>query len=83
MLPGYLTQPWMHAKLTLVVLVLGYHHACGAMLKKFEKGENQRSHVWLRWFNEVPVILLLDGEAFMATTNLHYRATQDKSGAAK
>jgi putative membrane protein len=49
---------WMHAKFALVVLVLGYHHACGAMLKKFEQGENQRSHVWLRWFNEVPVILL-------------------------
>jgi putative membrane protein len=56
---GMKMPPWMHAKLTLVVLVIGYHHACGAMLKKFEKGENQRSHVWLRWFNEVPVILLL------------------------
>jgi putative membrane protein len=49
---------WMHAKFALVVLTLGYHHACGAMLKKFEQGKNQRSHVWLRWFNEVPVILL-------------------------
>ena len=56
---GMKMPAWMHAKLTLVVLVIGYHHACGSMLKKFEKGENQRSHVWLRWFNEVPVILLL------------------------
>ena len=50
---------WMHAKLGLVVLVIGYHHACGSLLKKFEKGVNQRSHFWFRWFNEVPVILLL------------------------
>lgn len=50
---------WMHAKLGLVVLAIGYHHACGALLKKFEHGQNQRSHIWLRWFNEIPVILLL------------------------
>lgn len=50
---------WMHAKLLLVVLVIGYHHACGSLLKKFDKGINQRSHKWFRWFNEVPVILLL------------------------
>ncbi|MFZ6718778.1 CopD family protein [Undibacterium sp. Ji49W] len=50
---------WLHAKLTLVILLIGYHHACGSLLKKFEKGINKRSHVWFRWFNEVPVILLL------------------------
>ena len=50
---------WMHAKLLCVVLLLGYHHACGSMLKKFEQGKNTRSHVWFRWFNEVPVLLLL------------------------
>lgn len=50
---------WLHAKLLCVVLLIGYHHACGSLLKKFEKGQNKRSHVWFRWFNEVPVILLL------------------------
>jgi putative membrane protein len=50
---------WMHAKLALVLLVIGYHHACGSLLKKFENGRNVRSHVWYRWFNEVPVVLLL------------------------
>ena len=50
---------WLHAKLTLVVLVIGYHHACGALLKKFERGVNARGHVFYRWFNEVPVLLLL------------------------
>jgi putative membrane protein len=49
---------WMHAKLTVVLLVLGYHHACGALLRKFEAQANTRSHVWFRWFNEVPVVLL-------------------------
>jgi putative membrane protein len=50
---------WLTAKLALVVLVIGYHHACGSLLKKFENGRNKRSHTWYRWFNEVPVILLV------------------------
>src|SRR6218665_1928399 len=50
---------WMHAKLALVVLVAGYHHGCGVILRKLEAGTLQRSHVWFRWFNEVPVLLLL------------------------
>ena len=50
---------WLHAKLAVVVLVLGYHHACWRVLKKFLRGESHRSHVWYRWFNEVPVLLLL------------------------
>jgi len=50
---------WMHAKIVLVLLVIGYHHACYVMLRKFRDGRNTRSHVFYRWFNEVPVILLL------------------------
>jgi protoporphyrinogen IX oxidase len=50
---------WLHAKLALVIVVIGYHHACGSLLKKFENGANRRSHKWYRWFNEVPVLLLL------------------------
>ena len=50
---------WMHAKLGIVMLVLGYHHACGVMLKKLVLGQSPRSHVWYRWFNELPVLLLL------------------------
>jgi putative membrane protein len=50
---------WLHAKLALVILVIGYHHACGSLLKKFERGINTRSHQWFRVFNEVPVLLLL------------------------
>jgi len=50
---------WLHAKLALVVLTIGYHHACGSLLKKFERGANVRSQKWYRYFNEVPVLLLL------------------------
>ncbi|MBU3604221.1 CopD family protein [Polynucleobacter sp. AP-Kaivos-20-H2] len=50
---------WMHAKLFFVILVIGYHHACFSLLKKFRTGVNKRSGVWFRWFNEVPVILLV------------------------
>ena len=50
---------WMHAKLALVILLIGYHHGCGVLLKKFQRGANKRSHVWYRWFNEIPVLILL------------------------
>ncbi|AUL46745.1 hypothetical protein BBB39_06935 [Bordetella trematum] len=50
---------WMHAKLLLVVFLIGYHHACGVMLRKFEQGRNKRPHTFYRWFNEIPVLLLV------------------------
>ena len=59
MLYGPRMPGFMHAKLLFVVLIVGYHHACGSILKKFEKGVNTRSHKWFRVFNEVPVFLLL------------------------
>ena len=50
---------WMHAKLAVVVLVVGYHHACSVILKKFEANTMTRSHVWFRWFNEAPVLMMV------------------------
>ena len=50
---------WMHAKLAVVLLVIGYHHACAVLLRKLIAGASRKSHVWFRWFNEVPVLLLL------------------------
>jgi len=50
---------WMHAKLFIVAMVMGYHHACARLLRKFEQGTSARSHVWYRWFNEIPVVLML------------------------
>lgn len=48
---------WMHAKLTVVLLALVYHHMCGRLLRKFEAHTNTHGHVWYRWFNEAPVVL--------------------------
>lgn len=57
---GYgFTGAWLHAKLALVVVLIGYHHGCGVLLRRFEEKRNTRSHVWYRWFNEVPVVVLL------------------------
>ena len=50
---------WMHAKLAVVLLAIGYHHACGVLLRKLEDGTSRRSHRWFRWFNELPVLLLV------------------------
>jgi putative membrane protein len=49
---------WFHAKLALVALLVAYHLWCGKLLADFRHDRNAHSHVWLRWFNEVPVILL-------------------------
>lgn len=56
---GWHVGGWMHAKLALVALVLGYQHACHRMLHKFEHFENRRSHRWFRVFNEVSVLLFI------------------------
>ena len=50
---------WMHAKLTVVLVAIGYHHACARILRRFEAGQTTRGHVWFRWFNEAPVLLLV------------------------
>ncbi len=52
-------QGWMHAKLLLVLLVLGYHHACRRLLRSFEQLANQRSERWYRVFNECSVLLFI------------------------
>jgi putative membrane protein len=48
---------WLHAKLVLVLLVIGYHHACRSLLRRFENRSNQRSERWFRVFNEISVLL--------------------------
>ncbi|MBC7698426.1 MAG: CopD family protein [Bacteroidia bacterium] len=49
---------WLHAKITLVAILVGYHIYCGKLVNDFKRDVNQHSHVWYRWFNELPVILL-------------------------
>ena len=50
---------WLHAKLALVVVVIGYQHVCRGHLRRFEQSANQRSHRWFRVFNEVSVLLFI------------------------
>lgn len=60
--PGFGHGPgngWLVAKLVLVALAVLYQEICGAMLRRFAHGSEGRSHVWFRWFNEIPVLLLL------------------------
>jgi putative membrane protein len=62
LLYGYgigLGAAWMHVKLALVLVLIGYHGWCGWLLADFRRGRNTRSHVWYRWFNEAPVLVLL------------------------
>jgi protoporphyrinogen IX oxidase len=48
---------WLYAKLAIVVLAIGYHHACRSLLRRFETFSNQRSERWFRVFNETAVLL--------------------------
>jgi putative membrane protein len=50
---------WLHAKLLVVLLVVGYHHACRALLRAFEKGVNRRGERWFRVFNEISVLMFI------------------------
>ena len=49
---------WLHAKTALVVVLVAYHLYCGHLLKVFTRGDNLRGHVWFRFFNEVPVLIM-------------------------
>ena len=56
---GYgITGAWLHAKLVLVAGLVVYHFYCGKLMRAFKAGNNTHSHVWYRWFNEVPVLVL-------------------------
>ena len=50
---------WLHAKLSLVVVLIAYHYYCGRLLNDFKLDRNQHGHVYYRWFNEIPVIILI------------------------
>ena len=49
---------WLPAKLVVVFLTLVYHYVCARMLRQLEANASIRSHIWFRWFNEIPVVLL-------------------------
>lgn len=58
--PAYYMQAgWMHAKLSCVLVLVFYHFICGHYLKRFRDDRNTHSHVYYRWFNELPTVLLV------------------------
>ena len=57
---GYgISGGWLHAKLLLVAVLIGYHLWCGKLVADFKFDRNRHSHVWYRWFNEFPVLILM------------------------
>jgi putative membrane protein len=57
--PDYLLMRWLHVKLALVLLLVGYHGACFALLQQFAADRNGRPERWYRLFNEIPALLLV------------------------
>lgn len=56
---GYgISGGWLHAKLALVAVLIGYHLYCGKLMRDFRQGRNRHGHIWYRWFNELPVMIL-------------------------
>jgi putative membrane protein len=54
-----LSALWLQLKLALVVVLVGYHIWCGKLVADFKHDRNKHSHVWYRWFNEFPVLILV------------------------
>ena len=50
---------WLHAKLALVGVLMAYHFWMGKLVRDFARGENRRTHVFYRWINEIPLVLLV------------------------
>jgi putative membrane protein len=55
----YRRAAWMHLKLGLVLLLVAYHLLCGYFVRRFAEGRNTRSHLFFRWFNEFPLLILV------------------------
>jgi putative membrane protein len=53
------SSSWLHAKIALVAILVAYHLWCWRLMKAFAAGRNAKSHVWFRWFNEFPVLVLI------------------------
>ena len=56
--PDLLSAGWMQLKLILVGVLIGYHAWCVLLQRRFAQGDNRHGHVWYRWFNEAPVVIL-------------------------
>ena len=54
----YADMYWLKIKIVLAIILLAYHFHCGKLLKDFKHDRNTRSHVYYRWYNEIPVLFL-------------------------
>ncbi len=59
LMPGLFSAGWIHAKLALVLGLVGYHLWLGWLCRRFRDGRNTRGHVFYRWINEVPALFLI------------------------
>jgi len=55
---AYAGMWWLKVKILLVAILVAYHFYCGRIIRELADGQSQRSHVWFRWFNEFPVLIL-------------------------
>jgi len=56
---GLSGELWFYLKMLIVALLITYHFYCGCLVRMFAAGNNARSHVFYRWFNEIPVLALM------------------------
>ena len=59
LVPAYLNEIWFQLKAGLVLLLVGYHHMCLSHMKRLAEDRNDKTHVYFRVFNEVPVLFLV------------------------
>jgi putative membrane protein len=59
LVPAYLNETWFQLKAGLVLLLIGYHHMCLSHMKRLAEDRNDKTHVYFRVFNEVPVLILV------------------------
>ena len=55
----YASSGWLHTKLALIAVLVAYHIYCGKLVREFRDDRNRHGHVYYRWFNEFPVLLLV------------------------
>ncbi len=56
---NYSSMLWLPVKLVLVVILFAYHGWCWKIYQDFKHDRNTKSHVFFRWFNEFPVLILI------------------------
>jgi len=58
-LSAYSGQLWLHVKYILILFLIGYHAYCFLLLQDFKHNRNKHSHIWYRWYNEIPVVIMI------------------------